>query len=248
MSEKPLIQTHSLVKQFGGVSAVDGIDFEVYPGEIRCLIGPNGAGKSTFFKCLTHQYKPTSGTVIFDGKDLGHLPIFKIARLGLAIKNQIPSVYPKLSAREGIWMSAQLRGLSSLQTKWLVDSTLDDIAFSREMAEAPVDSLSHAHRQWVELGMLMASAPRLALLDEPTAGMTSQEMLRTVELIKLMNKSATIIVVEHDLDFIAKLAQRVTVLHKGQVIADDSMEKIQKNELVRDVYLGRDSGEKNARN
>ncbi|WP_321852358.1 ATP-binding cassette domain-containing protein [Burkholderia diffusa] len=239
MKPTPIISTRALVKQFGGVRAVDSVDFEVFPGEIRCLIGPNGAGKSTLFKCLTHQYRPTSGAVFFEGNDVGALPSFKVARLGIAIKNQIPSVYPNLTTRESIELALHSQNLSKRDVLLKVEEILDEIGFSGELARAPVNSLSHAHRQWCELGMLRASAPRLALLDEPTAGMTATEMLKTVGLIRLLNKQATVVVVEHDLDFIARLAERVTVLHKGQVIADDTMDNIQANEMVRDVYLGR---------
>ncbi|RQR40720.1 MULTISPECIES: ATP-binding cassette domain-containing protein [unclassified Burkholderia] len=239
MKLTPIISTHALVKQFGAVRAVNNVDFEVFPGEIRCLIGPNGAGKSTLFKCLTHQYRPTSGSVYFAGADVSALPSFQVARLGIAIKNQIPSVYPNLSVRESIWLALRGQGLSRRRASSKVAATLEEIGFTEEMAGMPVGSLSHAHRQWCELGMLRASAPRLALLDEPTAGMTSSEMLKTVELIKLLNKQATVIVVEHDLDFIARLAQRVTVFHKGEILAEDTMANIQANETVRDVYLGR---------
>lgn len=239
MKTTPIISTQQLVKSFGGVQALDGVDFDVMPGEIRCLIGPNGAGKSTLFKCLTHQYRPSSGSVYFDGTDVSALPSFKLARMGIAIKNQMPSVYPNLNTRESIWLSLARQKLSKKEMLRKVSMTLDEIRFSEDLASVPVHSLSHAHKQWCELGMLRASAPRLALLDEPTAGMTSSEMIHTVELIKLLNKQATVIVVEHDLDFIARIAQRVTVLHKGRILVENDMASIQHDETVRDVYLGR---------
>ncbi|WP_407185240.1 ATP-binding cassette domain-containing protein [Bradyrhizobium centrosematis] len=239
MSGVPILATRGLVKRFGGVAAVDGVDLVVDVGEIRCLIGPNGAGKSTLFKCLTHQHQPTSGHVLFDGRDLQGLPTHRIARLGIAIKNQIPSIYANLDVRENIRLAAQRRKLTKRELENVVDLVLAEIGFDNFLAERPAATLSHAHRQWCELGMLLASDPRLALLDEPTAGMTREEMLKTVDIIKRLNARATVIVVEHDLEFIARLAQKVTVLHRGKVLVEDSMDRIEANETVRDIYLGR---------
>ncbi|WP_413992262.1 ATP-binding cassette domain-containing protein [Labrys okinawensis] len=239
MNGSPILATRGLVKRFGGVAAVDGVDLAVMAGEIRCLIGPNGAGKSTLFKCLTHQHQPTSGHVLFNGRDLRGLPTHRIARLGIAIKNQIPSVYANLSVRENIRLAALPRGLAKRELGKVVELTLNEIGFDDPLAKQSAATLSHAHRQWCELGMLLASNPRLALLDEPTAGMTRDEMLKTVDIIKRLNAHATVIVVEHDLEFIARLAQRVTVLHRGRVLVEDTMDKIEANETVRDIYLGR---------
>jgi branched-chain amino acid transport system ATP-binding protein/urea transport system ATP-binding protein len=233
-----ILETRGLTRRFGGVVAVDQVDLAVNEGELRCLIGPNGAGKSTLFKCLTHQLKPTSGEIRLGGRNLAGLPPHRIARMGVAIKNQIPSVYGGLSVRENIWLAGQrthrFRALDSM-----VAGTLAEIGFdSDDRASAKVDALSHAHRQWVELGMLLATAPKLALLDEPTAGMTRDEMLKTVRIIQRLNESSTIIVVEHDLEFISLLAKRVTVLHRGRVLVEDTMERIAQNEAVREIYLG----------
>ncbi|MFB6464050.1 ATP-binding cassette domain-containing protein [Bradyrhizobium tunisiense] len=239
MSGSPILATRGLVKRFGGVAAIDGVDLAVMAGEIRCLIGPNGAGKSTLFKCLTHQHQPTSGHVLFDDRDLRGLATHRIARLGIAIKNQIPTIYANLDVRENIRLGALRRELTKRELTKVVELTLDEIGFDDHLAKQPAATLSHAHRQWCELGMLLASDPRLALLDEPTAGMTRDEMLKTVDIIKRLNARATVIVVEHDLEFIARLAQKVTVLHRGRVLVEDSMERIEANETVRDIYLGR---------
>ena len=239
MSGAPILATRGLVKRFGGVAAVDGVDLVVNAGEIRCLIGPNGAGKSTLFKCLTHQHQPTSGHVLFEGRDLQGLATHRIARLGIAIKNQIPSIYANLDVCENIRLAGLRSGLGKRQLDRVVELTLHEIGFDERLASQPAATLSHAHRQWCELGMLLASSPRIALLDEPTAGMTREEMLKTVDIIKRLNASATVIVVEHDLEFIARLAQRVTVLHRGKVLVEDTMDKIEANEIVRDIYLGR---------
>jgi branched-chain amino acid transport system ATP-binding protein len=233
-----ILETRSLTRRFGGVLAVDNVDLSVAEGELRCLIGPNGAGKSTLFKCLTHQLQPTSGEILLGGRNLAGHPPHRIARLGVAIKNQIPSVYGGLTVRENIWLAArrQHRGRALKQT---ADDVLAEIGFEGSArVDQRVDELSHAHRQWVELGMLLASRPALALLDEPTAGMTRDEMLKTVGIIQQLNRRSTIIVVEHDLEFISLLAKRVTVLHRGKILIEDTMERISRDPAVREIYLG----------
>ncbi len=234
-----VLETRALTCRFGGVTAVDKVDFAVAEGELRCLIGPNGAGKSTLFKCMTRQQRPTSGEILLRGRNLaGHHP-HQIARMGVAIKNQIPSVYGGLSVRDNIWLAGR-RAHRGKALEQAVAAVLDEVGFADPVRFGRrVDDLSHAHRQWVELGMLLATGPTLALLDEPAAGMTHDEMLKTVALIKRLNQHATIIVVEHDLEFISLLAKRVTVLHRGAILVEDSMENVARNPMVREVYLGR---------
>lgn len=239
MTTSLILETQDLTCRFGGVVAVDRVNLALREGELRCLIGPNGAGKSTLFKCLTHQLLPSSGRVLLKGIDVSRFDSFQIARMGVAIKNQIPSVYGGLSVAENIWIAAQ-RSHSGKPLKNWVAQVLEQIRFADSPnAHKRVDELSHAHRQWVELGMLLATRPRLALLDEPAAGMTRDEMIRTVALIKTLNQNATIIVVEHDLEFISLLAKRVTVLHRGAVLVEDTMQGIARNEMVREIYLGK---------
>ena len=234
----PILETRGLTCRFGGVTAVDNVDFAIAEGELRCLIGPNGAGKSTLFKCMTRQQHPTKGEILLRGRSLAGYHPHEIARLGVAIKNQIPSVYGGLSVRENIWLAGR-RAHRGRELRQAVEAVLEEIGFADSLrSERRVDELSHAHRQWVELGMLLATSPALALLDEPAAGMTREEMLKTVTLIKHLNQRATIIVVEHDLEFIALLASRVTVLHRGAILVEDSMDNIARNRMVRDIYLG----------
>ncbi len=238
MTAAPILETRALVRRFGGVVAVDKVDFSVAEGELRCLIGPNGAGKSTLFKCLTHQLRPSSGEILLKGQNLVGYHPHRIARMGVAIKNQIPSVYNGLSVRENIWLAGRRTQVGRV-LEATVDQVLSDIGFRDPQALSNnADELSHAHRQWVELGMLLATRPTLALLDEPTAGMTRDEMLKTVALIKRLNQTSTIIVVEHDLEFISLLAKRVTVLHHGAILVEDTMHNISGNKMVRDIYLG----------
>jgi branched-chain amino acid transport system ATP-binding protein len=239
MTAPAILETRRLTCRFGGVTAVDNVDLAIAEGELRCLIGPNGAGKSTMFKCLTRQQHPTSGEVLLRGRSLAGRHPHQIARLGIAIKNQIPSVYGGLGVRENLWLAGR-RTHRGAALERAVDTTMAEIGFSgTSRAAQRVDQLSHAHRQWVELGMLLASNPVLALLDEPTAGMTRDEMLQTVDLVRRLNQRATVIVVEHDLEFISLLATRVTVMHRGAILVEDSMANIARNPMVREIYLGR---------
>jgi branched-chain amino acid transport system ATP-binding protein len=239
MSAAPILETRGLTCRFGGVTAVDNADLTIAEGELRCLIGPNGAGKSTLFKCMTRQLRATSGDILLRGRSVVSSHPHQIARMGVAIKNQIASVYSGLSVRENIWVAGRrLHRGDELERS--VTAILNEIGFDEPSRfNLKVDALSHAHRQWVELGMLLATNPILALLDEPAAGMTRDEMLKTIKLIRRLNGFATIIVVEHDLEFISLLAKRVTVLHRGAILLEDSMENVARSPLVREIYLGK---------
>jgi branched-chain amino acid transport system ATP-binding protein len=232
-----LLETRSLGMRFGGVQAVSGVNFTLMEGELRCLIGPNGAGKSTFFKLLTGQLAPTEGQVLYRGQDISHSQTHEIARLGIGIKTQVPSVFDGLNVRENIWLAAR-RGRSSRRAAEIVDETLSRIAMTAA-ANRLVGQLAHGQRQWVELGILLAAEPNLILLDEPAAGMTHEEVVRTAELIREINQTRSLIVVEHDMQFIRMIASKVTVLDQGRVLVEDSMENILRDPRVRDVYLGK---------
>jgi branched-chain amino acid transport system ATP-binding protein len=232
-----LLETRSLGMRFGGVQAVSGVNFTLMEGELRCLIGPNGAGKSTFFKLLTGQLAPTEGQVLYRGQDISHSQTHEIARLGIGIKTQVPSVFDGLNVRENIWLAAR-RGRSSRRAAEIVDETLSRIAMTAA-ANRLVGQLAHGQRQWVELGILLAAEPNLILLDEPAAGMTHEEVVRTAELIREINRTRSLIVVEHDMQFIRMIASKVTVLDQGRVLVEDSMENILRDPRVRDVYLGK---------
>ena len=232
-----LLETRGLGMRFGGVQAVSGVNFRLMEGVLRCLIGPNGAGKSTFFKLLTGQLAPTEGQVLYRGQDISHSKTHEIARLGIGIKTQVPSVFDGLSVRENIWVAA-CRGRSSRRAAEIVDETLSRIAMAGA-ANRLVGQLAHGQRQWVELGILLAAEPNLILLDEPAAGMTHEEVVRTAELIREINQTRSLIVVEHDMQFIRMIASKVTVLDQGQVLAEDSVENILRDPRVRDVYLGK---------
>jgi branched-chain amino acid transport system ATP-binding protein len=231
-----LLETQGLTKDFGGVHAVAAVDFRLRRGELRCLIGPNGAGKSTFFKMLTGQLRPTSGAILFEGTDIAGEPQHRIARRGIGIKNQVPSVWDGLSVYEHFWIAAYHR-TGARSAAVLTDSLLAELGLE-PIAHCSVGELSHGERQWVEIGMVIAQDPKLILLDEPTAGMGSDEVERTVSLLRAINARTTLVVVEHDMQFIEMIAGTVTVFHQGRILVEDTMENVLKNSLVKEVYLG----------
>lgn len=235
----PLLETRGVTMRFGGVVAVNDVNFRMADGELRCLIGPNGAGKSTFFKCLTRQYKPTAGQIFFKGEEVTRLQPNRIARRGVGIKTQVPSVFDGLSVRQNIWLASSRRH-SGRAVGRAVDESLTRIGLEK-VAEKLVGRLSHGERQWVELAMIMTSDPVLVLLDEPAAGMTHEEVHRTAELIREINRTKSLIVVEHDMQFIRAIARRVTVFHQGRILIEDDVEQVLRNQQVRDVYLGKGS-------
>jgi len=233
----PLLQTLDLSMHFGGVKAVRNVNFSLAEGELRCLIGPNGAGKSTFFKMLTGQLEPSHGQVLFRGYDISRAHAHQIARLGIGIKTQVPSVFDGLSVRENIWLAAS-RIHSGEQARRLVDEMLERIGMTKA-ADMIVGQLAHGQRQWVELGLVLSTDPELILLDEPAAGMTHEEVQKTAELVREINRTKALIVVEHDMQFIRMIAKQVTVFNQGSVLVEDNVDNIMRNPMVRDIYLGK---------
>jgi branched-chain amino acid transport system ATP-binding protein/urea transport system ATP-binding protein len=231
-----IVETRNLSMHFGGVRAVEQVDFMLFDKELRCLIGPNGAGKSTFFKCLTGQLNPTSGEVIIrDQKTTGAEP-HEVASLGVGIKTQVPNVFDGLSVDENIWLSAR-RWHKSKRARTITSETIERLKLG-DIRREMVGRLAHGQRQWVELGMVVAAEPWLVLLDEPAAGMTHEDTARTAELSKEINTPAALNVVEHDMQFIRMISQQVTVFHEGQILMEDTMEAISKDKRAREVYLG----------
>lgn len=234
---QPVVETVGLSKRFGGVSALSNIDFRLQQGELRCLIGPNGAGKSTFFRLLTGQLQPTMGTVSFFGRDITRLRRHEIARLGIGIKNQTPDVLDGVSVRENIYLAARFAEESSVAGDH-VDQLLNEMSLT-SIANHQVGQLAHGQRQWVEIAMVLARSPKLILLDEPSAGMSSEERCQMADLLVRLKGQATIVVVEHDMQFIKKIASFVTVFHQGRIVKEDTIAKILADPFVRDIYLGR---------
>lgn len=237
MNSLPVLEARSLTRRFDGFKAVDNVDLRIDPGELRCLIGPNGAGKSTLFKCLTGQLRPSSGRVFMEGREITRMSSHMIARQRIAIKNQIPDVFGGLSIYENLWLAGR-RHHGGQALKQAVARMISVIDIPEDSHRRKVENLSHAHRQWVELGMILITDPALVLLDEPTAGMTQDETMRTAAIIRRLNQRAAVIVVEHDLEFIASLASNVTVLHQGRVLCEGRVDDVMRDQRVRDVYIG----------
>ena len=231
------LETRGLAARFGGVLAVDGVDFRLRRGELRCLIGPNGAGKSTFFKCLTGEMRPTGGDIWIGGESVAGWPPHRIARLGVGVKTQTPSVMDGLSARENIWIAAR-RGRDSSAAARLAAETAERLGVD-EFAGEKVGGLSHGQRQRVELATVFAARPSLILLDEPAAGLSREETVRLGEIIRAASRGASIVVVEHDMTFVRGIADEITVFHRGATLAEGRAESVLSDERVREVYLGR---------
>ncbi len=232
-----VLETRGLEKRFGGVLAINNVDFRLRRGELRCLIGPNGAGKSTFFKILTAQIRPTRGVILLDGIDITRAERHHIARLGIGIKNQVPSVFDGIPVYEGLWLAASAARGSQANAGAIVDEILERLNLTA-VADRQVGLLAHGQRQWVELGMVMARNPSVILLDEPTAGMSVEEVVRTAQLIREVNLTSAIVVVEHDMQFIRDIAKVVTVFHQGEILMEGTMEEVRQDHRVRAVYLG----------
>ena len=231
-----ILETRGLSKRFGGVPAVDGVDFRLAEGELRCLIGPNGAGKSTFFKMVTGQLAPSAGRVLFRGVDVTDEHRHRLASRGIGIKTQVPSVFDGISVLESLQLAAR-RYHSAGDSARIVESVFDETGL-RPVAERRVGELAHGQRQWVELGMVLAREPALMLLDEPTAGMTPDETARTAELVKKLRRGRSIIVVEHDMHFVRMIAEGVTVFHQGRILVEAPVNDVMADPRVREVYLG----------
>jgi urea ABC transporter ATP-binding protein UrtD len=242
-----ILETKSLSKRFGGLAATNDLNFRVEPGELRCLVGPNGAGKTTLFNLITGKEKPTAGEIYFMGEPISHLAVHEITRTGIGRKFQVPNVYESLTVRDNVAVAVQhvlptpalFRQRVAASLGGRIDGVLGEVGLG-DKRTMPAAHLSHGEKQWLEIGMVLASAPRLLLLDEPTAGMTTEETKKTVRLIReLSSRQLTILVIGHDMQFIRAIAHTVTVLHKGQIVAEGDIGAIETNRLVRDIYLGK---------
>ena len=241
----PILRTENLSIRFGGLTALSGVNFEVRREEIGAIIGPNGAGKSTFFNCLTGVLRPTSGRVLFDGDDITGLPPDRISRKGIARSYQITNILPNATTLENVRIAAQSR-----RHGWNMLHHHDHFRDIIEKAEAVLESvgligkadelaanLSHGEQRNLEIGIALATEPQLLCLDEPTAGMSAAETHDTMQLVRRIAKNLTILIVEHDMQVVMELAQRITVLHYGQILAEGTPAEIQQNPRVLEVYL-----------
>ena len=241
-----ILETKGLTKSFGGLTAVDGVDFQVEKGQLCTIIGPNGAGKTTFFNMIAGTLPPTKGEIWFKGENITNLPAYMVSRKSIARSYQIINLFPNSTVFENIRIAAQSRkvtydfwkdvqGLGEINGK--VKKILETLRLA-DRQESPASSLPYGEQRHLEIGIALATEPELLLMDEPTAGLTPEETLGIMELIKTISKGLTIILVAHDMDVVMKVSDRITVLHQGRVLAEGKPEEIQKNEEVQRVYLG----------
>jgi branched-chain amino acid transport system ATP-binding protein len=247
---EPLLRVSGLSKSFGALRASDGISFDVHPGETHAVIGPNGAGKTTFISQLAGNLAPDSGRIRFSGEDITGLPAPKRARKGLARSFQITSVYPEFSALQNVALAVQAHAGHGFRF-WRdarTDPQLTEPARKvlqqvnlHERADVLAANLAHGEQRQLEVAMALATGPRLLLLDEPMAGMGIEESQRMIALLSSLKRRQTIILVEHDMDAVFRLADRISVLVYGRVIATGTPEEVRANAEVRAAYLGEDN-------
>ncbi len=242
---EPILRTEGLTVRFGGLTALGNVDFAVARDELRAIIGPNGAGKSTFFNCLTGVLRPSAGQIRFNGEDITGLSPDRVSQKGIARSYQITNILPNATALENTRIAAQSRHHAwSLLTHY---RAYRDVIEKAEAALAAVGlldkayeiaaNLSHGEQRNLEIGIALATEPQLLCLDEPTAGMSAGETHDTMELVRRIAKSLTILIVEHDMQVVMELAQRITVLHYGEILAEGTPAEIQQNPRVLEVYL-----------
>ena len=245
-SSKFLLFVESLSVSFDGFKAVDIPHFGVKHGELRVIIGPNGAGKTTFCDLVSGKTTPSTGKVYYDGKNITQMDESDIALMGIGRKFQTPTVFDSLSTYENLllalpgnqdWQDNLLKRESEQEKNQILE-ILEKVNLS-ECRDIPAKSLSHGQRQWLAISALIISKPKLLLVDEPAAGLTDLETERTADLLMELAEDHTLLVIEHDMDFVRRLGQKVTVLNEGRVLAEGSLEEMEMNEEVMEAYLGR---------
>lgn len=226
-----LLETHDLTRSFGGLKAVSGVDFKISEGEVRAVIGPNGAGKTTFVSLISGRVAPSSGTVLFEGSDITHLPAFRRVRLGIAYTFQITSIYANLTVGENVAIAAGQRGANGTL------SYLERVGLAGRVSQL-AGTLAYGHQRLLEVAMGMALQPRLLILDEPTQGLSDSEITNFIELVRLLSKTATVLLIEHNMPVVMKLADRITVMDRGMILAEGTPHEIRMNAAVQAAYLG----------
>lgn len=240
-----ILEIENLTVSFDGFKALNQLNFSMDTGELRVIIGPNGAGKTTFLDVITGKVQPTTGQVLFKGRNTRRLSEHQIARLGIGRKFQTPRVYLNLTVRENLDLSsnrnqnvfATLFKPTSVGERNTVKNLLSTIGLTGK-AEMKAELLSHGEKQRLEIGMLVAQSPALLLVDEPVAGLTDEETEQTGDLLLNLAASHSIIVIEHDMEFVRQIARQVTVLHQGAVLCEGTIEEVQNDPQVIEVYLG----------
>jgi len=241
-----LLETRLLSKRFKGLLAVDRVNFHLTRGQLYAIIGPNGAGKTTFFNLITGRLSSTEGNIFFQGKEITTHPPHEISKRGIARTFQITSIFPDITVKENIWMGALSR--KKFINPFLDSSQIHDLRIKTEEILTLVnlqdkqamlaENLSHGDQRLLEIGIALSTAPQLLLLDEPTAGMSAEESVRTAARIKELSERITILIIEHDMDIVMGIADFITVFDQGRVIAEGPPASIQENHEVQEVYLG----------
>ena len=243
-----ILETKNLSKAFGALAAVDDVSLAIEAGTLHSIIGPNGAGKTTLFNLLTGTYRPSSGRILFDGRDITGTPAHRVAHLGLARSFQRTNVFPAFSLLDNVWVAAFACGASWKGLLWRrADrypeararslAALADVGLA-DKAEQPVRKISHGEQRQLELAIALAAAPRVLLLDEPAAGLAPEETKRLVALVRALKGRYTIVLIEHKMDIIMSVSDRISVMHFGRLIAEGTPAEIQGNREVRRAYLG----------
>lgn len=239
-----LLELRGIEVSFDGFKAVDGLDLSMREGELLCLLGANGAGKSTTLDLICGKTQPTAGSIHFQGKPITRIPEFRRSRLGIGRKFQVPTVFRELTVEQNLEVARSHKPgvLSTLRQLGVrhgerLDEVLDLVGLA-DRRETRADELSHGETQWLEIAMLVMQDSQLILMDEPTAGMTIAETTRTSELFNRLRGRHTLVVVEHDMGFVRQIAERITVMHQGRVLAEGGVEEIENNDAVREAYLG----------
>jgi urea transport system ATP-binding protein len=240
-----ILETENVTVSFDGFKALNQLNFSMEVGELRVVIGPNGAGKTTFLDVITGKVQPTIGRVLFKGKNLRSLPEHQIARRGIGRKFQTPRVYLNLTPRENLEITSNrkknvfltLFGRSHTTEKNTIKGLLETIGLTSK-ADIPAALLSHGEKQRLEIGMLVGQSPDLLLVDEPVAGLTDEETYNIGELILTLAQNHSILVIEHDMEFVRQIANKVTVLHEGSVLCEGNFGEVQNDPRVVEVYLG----------
>jgi urea transport system ATP-binding protein len=247
MTRAPILQAENVTVEFDGFRALNSLAFSLEEGELRVVIGPNGAGKTTLLDVISGQVKPRTGHVVFRGRDITGMREHQISTLGISRKFQTPSVFENLTLYENLQLSwhesktvfRTLRATTTSATRDQIYGILEHIGLV-EKAHHPAGSLSHGEKQWLEIGMVIVQDPDLLLIDEPVAGMTDDETEKTGQLLLSIAQDQTILVIEHDMEFVKQIARKVTVLHEGSVLCEGSVAEIQQNPQVVQIYLGRE--------
>ena len=241
-----ILEARDLVKQFGEFRAIDSVDLLLEEGQFHGLVGPNGSGKSTLLKCVSGALIPTQGQILFNNREISKEPPENRSRIGISMKFQITSIFPVLSVYDNILLSLQSHqgplSLARSTTRAGFHETVMDTLHRFNLSDRtddPAEVLSHGQQQWLEIAMALASEPSLLLLDEPTAGMSLEERRKTGELLEPLRKECSLLIVEHDLDFIRDICDVLTVLDQGKVVETGNIETIQESEKVKKVYLSR---------